>query len=70
MKYLVEFNKFDLGRFSDTKDDNMEVNEIEDGIEDNDTEEELDELEEEELEDEEEENKLKVWGDELVEKKN
>jgi hypothetical protein len=68
MKYLVEFNRFDMGRFSENEE--PEVNEIEDGVEDSlIEEEELDELEEEEQEEEEEENRLKVWGDEIVEKK-
>lgn len=69
MKYLIEFNKFDMGRFSETGDSEQEVNEIEDGVDVENSDEDLDELEEEEQEEDDEENKLKVWGDEIVEKK-
>lgn len=70
MKYLKEFNKFDMGRFSSQEEDNIEVTEIEDDYIDTNQEEEISDLDiEEEEEEEEEEIQRKLWGDELVEKK-
>lgn len=75
MKYIKSFEKFDLGRFSDTEEDGNDrlinnINDIDD-IEEEDENEEEDFYfsDDEDNIDIEEDERVRVWGDDIVESK-